>query len=69
MSRSPKGSLPIQDESDMVQGQLSFFSKEHTQREKSSAQPEEKTITKIKKQTGAAYSAADIQVLEGIAAR
>src|SRR5450755_822175 len=68
MARSPKGSLPIQDESDMVQGQLSFFSKEHTQREKSSAQPEEKTLTKIKKQTGAAYSAADIQVLEGIAA-
>ena len=68
MSRSPKGSLPIQDESDMVQGQLSFFAKEHTHREKSSAQPEEKTLTKIKKQTGAAYSAADIQVLEGIAA-
>ncbi|HEV2653417.1 MAG TPA: ATP-binding protein, partial [Ktedonobacteraceae bacterium] len=52
----------------MVQGQLSFFAKEHTPREKSSAQPEEKSITKTKKQTGAAYSAADIQVLEGIAA-
>ncbi len=68
MSRSPKSPLPMQDESDVVQGQLSFFSKEHIQREKSSAQPEEKTITKTKKQTGAAYSAADIQVLEGIAA-
>ncbi len=68
MSRSPKGPLPMQDEPDVVQGQLSFFSKENTQREKSSAQPEQKTITKAKKQGGAAYSAADIQVLEGIAA-
>jgi len=58
----------MQDEPDVVQGQLSFFSKENTQREKSSAQPEQKTITKAKKQGGAAYSAADIQVLEGIAA-
>ena len=67
MSRSPKGP-PVREESNMVQGQLSFFAKETIQREKNSPQAEEKTITKTKKQSATTYSAADIQVLEGIAA-
>src|SRR6202158_537205 len=68
MSRSPKVPLPMQDESDIVQEQLSLFATESdtNHREKTSA--EVKTMTKTKKQTNTAYSASDIQVLEGIAA-
>jgi len=58
------------DESDIVQEQLSLFVAESdtNHRERTSVQPAVKTVTKTKKQTNTGYSAADIQVLEGIAA-
>ncbi len=70
MSRSPKVPLPMPDESDIVQEQLSLFVAESdtNHRERTSVQPAVKTVTKTKKQTNTGYSAADIQVLEGIAA-
>jgi DNA gyrase subunit B len=68
MSRSPKSLPPMHDESDMVQEQLSLFATrsidEHT--ELASMRTEAKSMPKTKKQT--TYSAANIQVLEGIAA-
>ncbi len=67
MSRSPKALPPMQRESDATHNQLSLFATrrtdEHT--ETASVQTEVKT-TRTKKQPG--YSAADIQVLEGMAA-
>jgi DNA gyrase subunit B len=68
MSRSPKSLPPMHDESDIVQEQLSLFATrsidEHT--ELASMRTEAKSMPKTKKQT--TYSAANIQVLEGIAA-
>ncbi len=68
MSRSPKALPPMQDESDATHNQLSLFATrrtdEHT--EAASVQTEVKATTRTKKQ--AEYSAADIQVLEGMAA-
>ncbi len=66
MSRSSKVPLPMQDEAAIVQEQLSLFTGNSV--EKSSEQSEVKTSPKAKKQTNTTYSAADIQVLEGIAA-
>jgi DNA gyrase subunit B len=56
----------MQDEAAIVQEQLSLFTGNSV--EKSSEQSEVKTSPKAKKQTNTTYSAADIQVLEGIAA-
>jgi DNA gyrase subunit B len=68
MSRSPKSLPPMHDESEMVQEQLSLFAArsidENT--ELASMRTEAKSMSKAKKQ--ATYSAANIQVLEGIAA-
>ncbi|HEY4034897.1 MAG TPA: toprim domain-containing protein [Ktedonobacteraceae bacterium] len=72
MSRSPKA-LSTHNESNVVQEQLSLFAKreigEHTHTEEimiaETEQPEIKQNTRAKKN---GYSAADIQVLEGIAA-
>ncbi len=72
MSRSPKA-LPTHDELNTVAEQLSLFAKretgEHAYREEipqsGTAQPELKSTAQTKKN---GYSAADIQVLEGIAA-
>ena len=66
MSRSSKVPLPMQDEAAIVQEQLSLFTNNAS--EKSSEPSGVKTVPKAKKQTNIAYSAADIQVLEGIAA-
>src|SRR6266513_2087737 len=60
MSRSPKALPPMQRESDATHNQLSLFATRRTDE-----QTEAKT-TRTKKQPG--YSAADIQVLEGMAA-
>ena len=71
MSRSPKLSPAIQDESGTRQGQLSLFSA-HNNNENGNgkagtiSKPEGKPTTKSKK--NAVYSASDIQVLEGLAA-
>src|SRR5215468_3518344 len=72
MSRSPKA-LPTHNESNAIQEELSLFAKgktgEHTQTEEmiitDTEQPELKHTARVKKN---GYSAADIQVLEGIAA-
>ncbi len=66
MSRSSKVPLPMPDEAAIVQEQLSLFTSNSVT--KSSEQSEVKTSPKAKKQTNTTYSAADIQVLEGIAA-
>src|SRR5690349_980479 len=68
MSRSPKALPPMQDESDATHNQLSLFATRRTDEytEGASVQTEVKATTRTKKQ--AEYSAADIQVLEGIAA-
>lgn len=66
MSRSSKVPLPMQDEAAIVQEQLSLFT--NNSNEKNSEPSEVKPVPKAKKQTNIAYSAADIQVLEGIAA-
>jgi DNA gyrase subunit B len=67
MSRSPKALPPMQHESDATHNQLSLFATRRTdeQVETASVQTEART-TRTKKQAG--YSAADIQVLEGMAA-
>src|SRR5260221_6552886 len=68
MSRFPKVSPVTQDEPASINGQLSLFT--HTREgealETIAARTEEKAVPRTKKNT--AYSAADIQVLEGIAA-
>src|SRR2546421_11334892 len=72
MSRSPKA-LPTHNESNAIQEELSLFAKgktgEHTHPEEmtitGTEQPEIRQTTRAKKN---GYSAADIQVLEGIAA-
>ncbi|MBV9257970.1 MAG: type IIA DNA topoisomerase subunit B [Ktedonobacteraceae bacterium] len=56
----------MQDEAAVVQEQLSLFTGNSV--EKNVRQSEVKTSPKTKKQTNTTYSAADIQVLEGIAA-
>jgi DNA gyrase subunit B len=66
MSRSSKVPLPMQDESAIVQEQLSIFTSNPGA--ESSEQVEVKMPPKAKKQTNMPYTAADIQVLEGIAA-
>jgi DNA gyrase subunit B len=68
MSRSPKALPPMQDESDATHNQLSLFATRRTDEytEGASVQTEVKATTRTKKQ--AEYSAADIQVLEGMAA-
>src|ERR1019366_10290134 len=66
MSRSSKVPLPMQDESAIVQEQLSLFTGNPVV--ESSEQAEVKMPPKAKKQTNMPYTAADIQVLEGIAA-
>src|SRR2546423_6412701 len=68
MSRSPKALPPMQDESDATHNRLSLFATRRTDEytETASAQAEAKTTARTKKQAG--YSAADIQVLEGMAA-
>lgn len=67
MSRSPK-SLPSRPgEPEVIQASLSFFTPEQQDRTESNAtRTEGKATSRTKKQS--AYSAADIQVLEGIAA-
>ncbi|HZO75544.1 MAG TPA: toprim domain-containing protein [Ktedonobacteraceae bacterium] len=67
MSRSPKSLSSRQDEPEVVQESLSFFPSEQPhQAEISATRTEGRTTSRAKKQ--AAYSAADIQVLEGMAA-
>src|SRR5216684_7576346 len=68
MSRFPKVSPVIQDEPASINGQLSLFThaREGEVLETIAARTEEKAVPRTKKNT--AYSAADIQVLEGIAA-
>ncbi|HEY5004471.1 MAG TPA: toprim domain-containing protein [Ktedonobacteraceae bacterium] len=56
----------MQDEAAIVQEQLSLFTNNSS--EKISEPSEVKPVPKAKKQTNITYSAADIQVLEGIAA-
>ena len=72
MSRSPKALPPLRDESGATQGQLSLFATrdaEDVNHEIASLQPEVKGSVKARTPKKAAnYSAADIQVLEGIAA-
>lgn len=68
MSRFPKVSPVTQDEPASINGQLSLFThaREGEALETIAARTEEKAVPRTKKNT--AYSAADIQVLEGIAA-
>ncbi|MBV9231752.1 MAG: type IIA DNA topoisomerase subunit B [Chloroflexi bacterium] len=68
MARSPKALSSAHDELDGAQQQLSLFATRNTDEhtETASNGKEAKITTRSKKQ--AAYSAADIQVLEGIAA-
>src|SRR6266571_4578988 len=66
MSRFPKVSPVTQDEPVSTNGQLSLFSPTREGEGPLVARTEEKTVSRTKK--NAAYSAADIQVLEGIAA-
>lgn len=68
MSRFPKVSPVTQDEPASINGQLSLFThaREGEVLEMIAARTEEKAVPRTKKNT--AYSAADIQVLEGIAA-
>jgi DNA gyrase subunit B len=70
MSRSPKAVSPLQDESAGAHEQLSLFAtretNNHTAETLVPAQAVPATRTHTRKKTG--YSAADIQVLEGIAA-
>ncbi len=68
MSRFPKVSPVTQDEPASINGQLSLFThaREGEVLETIAARTEEKAVPRTKKNT--AYSAADIQVLEGIAA-
>lgn len=68
MSRFPKVSPVTQDEPASINGQLSLFThaREGEVLETIAARAEEKAVPRNKKNT--AYSAADIQVLEGIAA-
>src|SRR6266567_4632450 len=68
MSRFPKVSPVTQDEPASINGQLSLFTHAHEGEalETIAARTEEKAVPRTKKNT--AYSAADIQVLEGIAA-
>lgn len=68
MSHSPKSLPPMHNEPDMIQEQLSLFATRSIdeQTELASMPTEAKSMPKTKKQT--TYSAANIQVLEGIAA-
>jgi DNA gyrase subunit B len=68
MSRFPKVSPITQGEPASINGQLSLFThaRENEVLETIAARTEEKAVPRTKKNT--AYSAADIQVLEGIAA-
>lgn len=68
MARSPKGHAPIQEETGAIQEQLSLFVPRNTNesREMISARTETKAVARNKNTI--TYTAADIQVLEGIAA-
>jgi DNA gyrase subunit B len=68
MARSPKTFPPTQEESDIIQEPLSLFAVRslHGQAETTVQEAETRTQSKTKKQSN--YSAANIQVLEGIAA-
>ena len=69
MARSPKGHAPIQEESEAMQEQLSLFVSKNTSEaleEMLSAHTESKAVARSKDTP--TYTAADIQVLEGIAA-
>jgi DNA gyrase subunit B len=66
MPRSPKVLSPAQNESDVKQEQLSLFAAKRADEQTEIAPTEAKPAMRAKK--NAAYSAADIQVLEGIAA-
>lgn len=66
MPRSPKVLSPAQNESDAKQEQLSLFAAKRADEQTEIAPTEAKPAMRAKK--NAAYSAADIQVLEGIAA-
>ena len=74
MSRSPKLSPTVQDELDTPQGQLTLFTGRNSDEDRADRadravaikKTEAKLSTKSKKNAG--YSAADIQVLEGLAA-
>src|SRR5579884_1684271 len=68
MARSPKPFPPTQEESDAIQEQLSLFAvrSSHKQAETTVQEAGTRTQSKTKKQSN--YSAANIQVLEGIAA-
>ena len=68
MARSPKPFPPTQEESDAIQEQLSLFEvrSSHRQAETTVQEAGTRTQSKTKKQSN--YSAANIQVLEGIAA-
>jgi DNA gyrase subunit B len=71
MSRSPKALPPMRDESSATQEQLLLFAPRDAEdvSENASLQPEVKGPAKVRTSKKAAnYSAADIQVLEGIAA-
>lgn len=69
MARSPKGHAPMREGSGAMQEQLSLFVPKNANEslEMISARPETKVITRNNKKNST-YSAADIQVLEGIAA-
>src|SRR5256886_17710005 len=70
MSRSPKGHAPMREGSSAIQEQLSLFVPKNTNEsaieEMIPARTETKAMARSKKNS--TYSAADIQVLEGIAA-
>ncbi|HZT98925.1 MAG TPA: toprim domain-containing protein [Ktedonobacteraceae bacterium] len=68
MARSPKGHAPIQEETGAIQEQLSLFVPRNTSEslEMISVRTETKAVGRSKNTT--TYTAADIQVLEGIAA-
>src|SRR6266699_5566420 len=70
MSRSSNAPPPLRNESNVTQEQLSLFAPkdtgEHTELASPSVKNGAKQTTRTRKQSG--YSAADIQVLEGIPA-
>lgn len=71
MSRSPKLSPAAQDESATQQGQLTLFSGKSSAENgagKTGTLPKTEVKSTIKAKKNAAYSASDIQVLEGLAA-
>lgn len=68
MTRSPKPFPPIQDESDVAQKQLSLFAMRGVDKLAETTAPKAGTRTQTRTKKHSNYSAASIQVLEGIAA-